>query len=102
MATKWQRLIKFQDSKGQTKFGEPIIDGADDLLTQLEKGDLKAKEYSGSDAFDLQETGNEIEVTSHLLPILRPEDVPIIKCIGLNYTNHSRSISMLREFRKRR
>lgn len=98
MTANWQRLIRFQDAKGQTKFGEPIIDGADDLLAHLHNGNLKAKEYHGSNAFDLQATGNELEV-SKILPILLPEDVPIIKCIGLNYINHSRSISLPREVR---
>jgi hypothetical protein len=32
----WTRLIRFQDDAGATRFGEPVIDSAEDLNLLLE------------------------------------------------------------------
>jgi hypothetical protein len=86
----WQRLIKFIDPQGQTRYGDPIIDNADELAAKLESKTLKAKVLEGSSILDLQLTGSEADVAELVGP-LTPADVPIVKCIGLNYMKHSKS-----------
>lgn len=88
----WERLIRFQDESGQQRFGEPVIKDADELESLLGKGELFANEFKGSDPFTLEATGQKTKVVK-LLGILEPTDVPIVKCVGLNYMKHSKSNS---------
>ncbi|KIW31492.1 uncharacterized protein PV07_03136 [Cladophialophora immunda] len=83
----WQRLIRFEDEAGQEAFGEPIVDNADDVQTLVDQGSLVVKVFTGEGPFDLQPTSREVKAKK-LLPLLYPRDVPIVKCIGLNYTAH--------------
>ncbi|KIW35017.1 uncharacterized protein PV07_01744 [Cladophialophora immunda] len=83
----WQRLIKFRAPQGQTHYGDPIINHADELLQKLEAKTLKAKVFEGSSIPALKPTGTEVEVAELIGP-LTPADVPIVKCIGLNYMKH--------------
>ncbi|KEF55483.1 5-carboxymethyl-2-hydroxymuconate isomerase [Exophiala aquamarina CBS 119918] len=83
----WERLIRFQDESGQQRFGEPVIKDADELETLLAKGELFANEFKGSGPFDLEATGQRMKVVK-LLGILESADVPIVKCVGLNYMKH--------------
>lgn len=86
----WEKLVRFEDAAGKSSFGEPIVDNADDVSTLLDRGELSVKVFTGNSPFDLQPTFQETKVKK-LLPLLYPSDVPIIKCIGLNYTAHSMS-----------
>lgn len=86
----WQRLIRFTDVAGEEKYGEPIIDHADNLQALVERGLLSASVWTGHGPFGLQHTGEQCKVQK-LLPVLTSADVPIIKCIGLNYAKHSKS-----------
>jgi 2-keto-4-pentenoate hydratase/2-oxohepta-3-ene-1,7-dioic acid hydratase in catechol pathway len=83
----WTRLIRFQDDAGATHFGEPVIDSAEDLNLLLESGELFASAFEGSSPFALTGPGSKRHV-KRILGILTPEDVPVIKCIGLNYMKH--------------
>lgn len=86
----FDRLIRFEDESGKVRFGEPQIDNAEELLPLLKSGKLLAQPFTGSSFFDLSlEDGNPVRVKG-LLAVLRPSDVPIIKCIGLNYIAHSK------------
>lgn len=86
----WLRLIRFEDENGTICFGEPEIHSAEELPTLLESGQLYAHEISGSSPFQLStEMGTRKKVKS-LRAILEPSDVPIIKCVGLNYMKHSK------------
>lgn len=87
MAT-WQRLIRFEDDSGVVRFGEPSLSDAGEINTLIKNGSLKATGLDGSGPFDLQPTG-AIHKVHKLLATLGPEDVPIVKCIGLNYIKHS-------------
>ena len=84
----WERLIRFQDESGKQQFGEPLIKDADELESLLAKGELFANKFEGSDPFSLEATGQKTKVAK-LLGILEPTDVPIVKCVGLNYMKHS-------------
>lgn len=90
--TPWQRLIKFEDESGREHFGEPLIHNAEDLQSLLDTGKLSARIFTGGGPFSLSATDRECKVKK-LLDVLQTTDVPIIKCIGLNYMKHSESMS---------
>lgn len=85
----WQRLIRFEDHAGQERLGEPSIESIEEFYGLLEHGDLIATEMRGEDLFALTPTGEKHKVKK-LLGLLKPSDVPIVKCIGLNYMKHSK------------
>lgn len=72
------------------RFGEPILEDAQiDQVAQLaETGKLKVEILQGSSPLDATPTG-QIEEVGKLLGPLTSKDVPIIRCIGLNYKSHS-------------
>lgn len=100
MKTAWQRLIRFEDDQGRILYGEPILPKSDFDLGKAEQADgLKAKVISGSDIFDT--TGqttvtNQTANVKQILGPLRPADVPILRCVGLNYAKHSKFESRIR------
>ncbi|PCG94462.1 Hypothetical protein PENO1_078360 [Penicillium occitanis (nom. inval.)] len=85
----WDRIIRFEGVDGKVALGEPIIKADEVFSVQelAEKGQLKAKYFEGADVFSLQATDKLVEVKS-LLPCLTADDVPIVKCVGLNYMKH--------------
>lgn len=87
----WDRIIRFEGVDGKVAFGEPIITADEVFSVQelAEKGQLKAKYFGGADVFSVQATDKLVEVKS-LLPCLMADDVPIVKCVGLNYMKHSK------------
>lgn len=95
MSVVWERLIRFIADDGRTLYGEPILPSADfDLGDTDEKTLLKAKVLQGHDIYDT--TGatkltDEIVTVNKLLGPLTPADVPVVRCIGLNYATHSKA-----------
>lgn len=85
----WKRLIRFEDPSGVIRFGEPNVADAAQVEELLQQGTLEATSFEGTGPFDLKPTGSKYTVKK-LLGILKPEDVPIVKCIGLNYLKHSK------------
>ncbi|CZR61786.1 related to bifunctional 4-hydroxyphenylacetate degradation enzyme [Phialocephala subalpina] len=83
----WSRLIRFINDDDKTLFGEPCIQDALELDTKLDQGQLYAIELEGHDPFDLLATGHKVHV-KRLVGVLVPADIPIVKCIGLNYMKH--------------
>ncbi|KAM0257267.1 hypothetical protein ACHAQJ_004505 [Trichoderma viride] len=86
----FSRLIRFEDFEGNEYYGEPQINNADDLSIFLDNGKLVANIFDGSSPFSLSSKAGAIRQVKRILPVLRPEDVPIIKCVGLNYIAHIR------------
>jgi hypothetical protein len=91
----WEKLIRFVATDGRILHGEPIATAANlDLGLVTEKSGLKAKVIEGSDLFDTsgatKVTENIVDVKEILGPLTQA-DVPVIRCIGLNYAKHSRS-----------
>lgn len=86
----WDRIIRFEGVDGKIAFGEPCITADEVFSVQelAEKRQLKAKYFDGHDVFSLKATDKVVEVKS-LLPCLTADDVPIVKCVGLNYIKHS-------------
>ncbi|KAL8381862.1 hypothetical protein RB595_005893 [Gaeumannomyces hyphopodioides] len=83
----WNRIIRFIGEDDQEHYGEPVVSSGSELIPLLDQGKLVAKELSGSSPFEASPTGKELQVKSLLGP-LRQSDVPIVRCIGLNYIKH--------------
>ncbi|KAK9482303.1 hypothetical protein V1527DRAFT_476857 [Lipomyces starkeyi] len=86
----WKRLIRFVALDGKTYRGEPIIKDTDDLGKLFSSGvEIKAKVIEGDDIFSDEciVTNKELAVAQLLGPLTQ-SDVPIIKCVGLNYMKH--------------
>jgi 2-keto-4-pentenoate hydratase/2-oxohepta-3-ene-1,7-dioic acid hydratase in catechol pathway len=85
----WERLVRYvSQSDGEEKFGEPILNSPEDDIAELgRKGELEVVVYEGRNAITASSTG-ERDTVEKLLGPLRVEDVPIVRCIGLNYKTH--------------
>jgi 2-keto-4-pentenoate hydratase/2-oxohepta-3-ene-1,7-dioic acid hydratase in catechol pathway len=86
----WDRLVRYV-SKGDGKvyYGQPILSGGEDVAILAEQGKLSVMVCEGKDALSARPTTRNDEVERLLGPLL-PEEVPIIRCIGLNYKTHIR------------
>lgn len=87
--TQWQRLIRFEDEHGTVRFGEPDVQDADEIEALAQNGTLTATGFAGDSPFALTPSGTKHKVTK-LLGLLTPNDVPLVKCVGLNYMKHSK------------
>ena len=83
----WSRLVRYKDENGTVKYGEPVSDEA-----SFEDGKVEVRICEGSSIFDAKPT-SEVEVAHKLVGPLTPQDVPIIRCIGLNYRTHSKPLN---------
>lgn len=95
MKLAWKRLIRFEAIDGRILVGEPALPSSDfDLgLSDAQEG-LKARVICGKDIFDttgMTRVTDETVQVKRILGPLTPQDVPILRCIGLNYANHSQS-----------
>lgn len=84
------KLIRFLDEELVERFGRPLINHADDLLVGLAENTLHAEVLNGSSIFSLDEKPIEKRRVVKVLPLLKPSEIPLIRCIGLNYIKHSR------------
>ncbi|CZR66993.1 related to fumarylacetoacetate hydralase [Phialocephala subalpina] len=88
----WDRLIRFIATDGRTLRGEPILPSENfDLGSTTPETKLKAKVIIGNDIYD--DTGktvvsDEIVEVKQLLGPLAQQDIPILRCVGLNYAKH--------------
>ena len=85
----WSRLIRFVDSNGREALGEPCVANDHELATKLKANDLWAIELRGKGPIGNRTKGDKVCVKA-LKPVLQQSDVPIIRCIGLNYMKHSK------------
>ncbi|KAG5416684.1 hypothetical protein I9W82_005648 [Candida metapsilosis] len=85
----WKRLIRFVANDGKIYRGEPIVTDAEyDVGKQFLQGKtIKAKVVKGDIFKDAVVTDEELDVKQLLGPLTQ-DDVPIIKCVGLNYMKH--------------
>ncbi|KAL1593635.1 hypothetical protein SLS59_009149 [Nothophoma quercina] len=92
MAPNWDRLIRFIATDGRELRGQPILPSPDfDVGTTTESTGLKAKVISvaNGDVFDPATKVTDEEVTvKKLLGPVTVDEVPIIRCIGLNFIKH--------------
>lgn len=90
--TAWDRLVRYVSAKdGKIRYGEPIVSDSKPDIDQLaQDGKLEVKILDGANPIEAKPTGEQDSVKQLLGP-LTPKDVPIIRCIGLNYKTHSKS-----------
>ena len=93
MKVSWDRLIRFQAVDGRILRGQPILPAGDfDLGFTQEEDGIEAKVIIGDDMYDTTgktKVSDEIVKVKKLLGPLAPGDVPILRCVGLNYAKHS-------------
>ncbi|GAB7358880.1 hypothetical protein MBLNU230_g4103t1 [Neophaeotheca triangularis] len=87
--TAWTRLVRYVSAKdNQIHYGDPIVsDDKADIDALAQEGKLKVKVLEGANAMDARPTGAEDEVKELLGPLTAGE-VPMIRCVGLNYKTH--------------
>ena len=91
MKVSWNRLIRFVATDGKIYRGEPILPSADfDLGKVTERDQLSARVITGDDIYDPKKATvtDTIVTVSKLLGPLAASDVPILRCVGLNFTKH--------------
>ena len=98
MKVAWDRLIRFIATDGRTLYGEPILPSQEfDLGTATAESDLRARVIVGDDLLDTGGTtkvSDEVVSVKKILGPLSQKDVPIIRCVGLNYAKHSKSLKI--------
>ena len=94
MSLAWRKLIRFEAEDGRILRGEPISqDNAHiDLGLVTTEDKIQAKVLVGEDIYDT--TGatyltNETVNVAKILGPLTPTEIPILRCVGLNYAKHS-------------
>lgn len=88
----WTRLVRYTSSaSGPIKYGEPILTTGGDVGQLAKEGKLQVTQLSGGNPFQLNKT-DVTEMVFHLYGPLETKDVPLIRCIGLNYKTHSKSL----------
>ena len=90
----WERLIRFVGDDDKVHFGEAQREDVEKIGSLVQSNDLYARELVGHNVFSLKLSEKHLHVKKLLGP-LEPSDVPIIRCIGLNYTKHSWSQRLL-------
>lgn len=96
MKVAWERLIRFVATDGRTLFGQPILPTPDfDLGETTEETGLKANVIEGEiyDTTGATKVTDEVVTVKKLLGPLAPSDVPILRCVGLNYAKHSKYLT---------
>ena len=88
--TSWDRFVRYESAKdGKVRYGEPILSDSKSDIDQLaQDGKLEVKVLEGPNPIQAKPTGEQDQVKKLLGP-LTPQDVPIIRCTGLNYKTHS-------------
>jgi hypothetical protein len=94
MSLPWKRLIRFIATDGRTLRGEPILPTpTTDLGFITESDNLQARVIEGDDIYD---TTGKTRVTDEIVSVktilgpLAQADVPILRCVGLNYAKHGK------------
>ncbi|KAJ5889151.1 hypothetical protein N7504_009961 [Penicillium tannophilum] len=95
MPLPWKRLIRFEATDGRILRGEPVLPESKeiDLGFVTEADQIEAKILVGDDIYDV--TGKtrllaETVLVKKILSPLAQSDVPILRCVGLNYAKHIR------------
>jgi 2-keto-4-pentenoate hydratase/2-oxohepta-3-ene-1,7-dioic acid hydratase in catechol pathway len=83
----WNRLIRFQDESGKVYYGEPIVNDSEDVGQLFESGNLEALVIDGDIYGDCVVSEQRVTVKKLLGPLTQGQ-VPIIRCVGLNYMLH--------------
>jgi len=92
----WTRLIRFKAVEtGKIHLGQPVDPKLDVGIANLKQTPIVAYEIKGTSPLDpkAQVTNRKLTVSKLLAPLAR-EDIPIVRCIGLNYKDHAAEAKM--------
>lgn len=94
MAPGWTHLIRFvAEEDGQIHLGNIDAKKYPDIGLSTFKGEKVSAQLVSGSAFDGVVTGKTMTVKQLLSPIAMHE-VPIIRCLGLNYLDHAKEANM--------
>ncbi|GIK05784.1 hypothetical protein Aspvir_009897 [Aspergillus viridinutans] len=97
MSLPWKRLIRFRALDGRILRGEPILPAESTINLGLvtEADQLQASIIQGQDIYDTTgktKVTDEVVTVKQILSPLAPSDVPIPRCVGLNYAKHIKEV----------
>ncbi|KAB8214665.1 hypothetical protein BDV33DRAFT_195919 [Aspergillus novoparasiticus] len=94
MGPNWAHLVRFiSEEDGQTHLGEVDPSKYPDVGIAILNGERVAVKLVKESIFD----GRVTDTTVHIARLLAPigiEEVPIIRCMGLNYRDHAKEANM--------
>ncbi|KAF7630731.1 fumarylacetoacetate hydrolase [Aspergillus flavus] len=94
MGPNWAHLVRFiGEEDGQTHLGEVDPNKYPDVGIAILNGERVAVKLVKGSIFD----GRVTDTTMHIARLLAPigiEEVPIIRCMGLNYRDHAKEANM--------
>jgi len=93
--TQWSRLIRFVAAEtSRVHIGEPIDSKQDVGLAAYQGKPIKAYEIIGSALDPAAHISNNILTVARLLTPLSREEIKIVRCLGLNYSDHAAEAKM--------
>jgi len=100
MSLAWRKLIRFEADDGRILRGQPILQDSSfvDLGLTTANDRIQANVLVGEDIYDTTGTTHltsETVTVAKILGPLTPAEVPILRCVGLNYAKHSSSCSYI-------
>jgi len=88
--TQWTRLIRFIAAEtSQVHIGEPVDPNLDVGLAAWNKQTIKAYEIVGSALDPAAQVTKTVLTVKELLAPLSREEIKIVRCLGLNYSDHA-------------
>ncbi|KAB5593226.1 Fumarylacetoacetate hydrolase [Ceratobasidium theobromae] len=98
MSRSWTRLIRFtalETGGKKIHLGQPLDARVDVGLAISQKQMLKAWEISGASALDANaKVTSDILTVDTLLEPIAPEEIGLVRCLGLNYRDHAEEAKM--------
>lgn len=91
MAPTWSRLIRFISNE-TTYYGDVVLsaaDNADDIISLAKERKLQARIIYNDPLSTQMVLSDNVVTVDRLLSPLTASQVPVIRCVGLNYVKHS-------------
>ncbi|KAH8113320.1 fumarylacetoacetate hydrolase [Phellopilus nigrolimitatus] len=93
--TSWTRLIRFVAAETScVHIGEPVDANLDIGLAYNERRTIEAREIVGSALDPSSQVSNSILTVKELLAPLERDEVKLVRCLGLNYSDHAAEANM--------
>ncbi|KAH7887444.1 hypothetical protein F5I97DRAFT_1806645 [Phlebopus sp. FC_14] len=93
--TQWTRLIRFIAAEtSEVHIGQPVDPRLDVGLAAWNKQTIKAFEIAGSALDPAAQVTNTILTVKELLAPLSRDEMKIVRCLGLNYSDHAAEAKM--------
>jgi 2-keto-4-pentenoate hydratase/2-oxohepta-3-ene-1,7-dioic acid hydratase in catechol pathway len=93
--TQWSRLIRFVAAEtSRVHIGEPVDASLDVGLAASEGKPIKAHEIIGSTLDSAAQVSSNVLTVAKLLTPLSNEEIKVVRCLGLNYSDHAAEAKM--------